>query len=58
MNALMFAPDPSKEPNTVSFIIKPGYALRGRVIRAADVQVVKPPPKPAVEEKKDEQPST
>jgi len=58
MNAIQFVPNPSKEPNTVSNVYKPGYTLKGRVIRAADVEVVKPPIKPAAEEKKEEQPST
>jgi len=41
MNALMFMPDASKENGFVGAVLKPGYILNKRVIRAADVGVVK-----------------
>lgn len=40
-NALMQYPDPEKEPDTVGQIIKPGYTLNDRVLRPAEVGVVK-----------------
>jgi len=52
MNALMRLRDPSKLPGTVGLVTKPGYTLRGRVIRAADVAVVEPEPS-----KSDDQPA-
>lgn len=41
MNALMEYPDPSKEPGTVGQIIKAGFTLNSRVLRPAEVGVVK-----------------
>lgn len=57
MNAVTQFPDPvrrcdraltycfgqTKEPHTVAIVMKPGYILHERVIRPADVAVVKPP---------------
>eukprot|EP01114_Cavostelium_apophysatum_P009831 TRINITY_DN2312_c0_g1_i1.p1 TRINITY_DN2312_c0_g1~~TRINITY_DN2312_c0_g1_i1.p1 ORF type:complete len:235 (+),score=64.75 TRINITY_DN2312_c0_g1_i1:115-819(+) len=43
MNALMFMPAPGKENGFVGAVLKPGYMLNKRVIRAADVGVVKNP---------------
>ena len=39
--ALVEVPDPSKPHGTVAFVQKTGYALKGRVIRAASVAVVR-----------------
>jgi len=41
MNALMEYPDPSGEPGTVGQVIKKGYMLNGRVLRPAEVGVIK-----------------
>jgi len=41
MNALSFMEDPAKQPGTVGFIMKSGYILKKRVLRPADVIVVK-----------------
>jgi len=42
MNAIMEMPSsPGREPGTVGMVLKPGYALKGRIIRPADVAVVK-----------------
>lgn len=43
MNALMEYPDPSKEPGTVGQVIKTGFTLNKRVLRPAEVGVVKKP---------------
>ena len=43
MNALMEYPDPSKEPGTVGQVIKVGFTLNDRVLRPAEVGVVKKP---------------
>jgi len=43
MNAITQFTDPTKEPHTVAVVMKPGYILHERVIRPADVAVVKPP---------------
>ena len=43
MNALSYIPDPSKESGVVGMCVKPGYYLNKRVIRAADVLIVKNP---------------
>ena len=40
-NALMQYPDPEKEPDTVGQVIKAGYTLNDRVLRPAEVGVVK-----------------
>eukprot|EP00934_Nitzschia_sp_Nitz4_P008571 Nitzschia sp. Nitz4//scaffold152_size53828//25177//25932//NITZ4_006743-RA/size53828-processed-gene-0.36-mRNA-1//1//CDS//3329537205//8561//frame0 len=40
-NALMSYPDPSKEPDTVGQVIKVGYTLNDRVLRPAEVGVIK-----------------
>ena len=58
MNALTFEQNSTKEPNTVSQIIKPGYILNKRVIRPADVVVVKAPPTPEAEQKQEEAPKS
>jgi len=47
MNALMFMQDPTKQNGFVGAVLKPGYILNKRVVRAADVGVVK---NPSVEE--------
>eukprot|EP00042_Codosiga_hollandica_P020949 m.70336 g.70336 ORF g.70336 m.70336 type:complete len:125 (+) comp50130_c0_seq2:662-1036(+) len=39
--ALVQVPDPSKESGTIAFVQKSGYLLKGRVLRAACVGVVK-----------------
>ena len=39
--ALVQVPDPSKANGTVAFVQKCGYVLRGRVVRAATVGIVK-----------------
>ncbi len=42
MMALMeMPPSPGKESGTVGMVLKPGYMLKGRVLRPADVAVVK-----------------
>jgi molecular chaperone GrpE len=41
--ALMEYPDPTKEPGTVGQVIKKGYTLNNRVLRHAEVGVVKKP---------------
>lgn len=41
MNALMEYPDPNSEPGTVGQVIKKGYKLNGRVLRPAEVAVIK-----------------
>lgn len=43
MNALMEYPDPSKEPGSVGQVIKAGFMLNNRVLRPAEVGVVKKP---------------
>ena len=43
MNALMEYPDPSKEPGTVGQVIKTGFTLNKRVLRPAEVGVIKKP---------------
>eukprot|EP00980_Cylindrotheca_fusiformis_P004264 scaffold918_cov126-Cylindrotheca_fusiformis.AAC.43 len=43
MNALMEYPDPSKTPGTVGQVIKAGFTLNNRVLRPAEVGVVKKP---------------
>ena len=40
-NALMEYPDPNSQPGTVGQVIKKGYMLNGRVLRPAEVGVVK-----------------
>jgi hypothetical protein len=35
---------PEFEPQHVCEVLRPGYDLNGRVVRAAEVIVVKPPP--------------
>ena len=40
-NALFEVPDATKEPGTVAVVIKKGYMLHDRAVRAADVGVVK-----------------
>lgn len=40
-NALFEVPDATKEPRTVAVVIKKGYMLHDRAVRAADVGVVK-----------------
>ncbi|KAI3781777.1 hypothetical protein L2E82_11801 [Cichorium intybus] len=39
-NAVFQVPDPSKPPNTVAIVMKPGYMLHERIIRPAEVGVV------------------
>eukprot|EP00798_Chlamydomonas_sp_ICE-L_P029646 gene29646-5061_t len=41
--ALFEIPDPTKEVGTVGVCTKKGYTLHGRVIRPADVGVVRAP---------------
>lgn len=43
--AVAEVPDPSKEAGTISYVMKSGYSLKDRVIRAANVAVVASPPK-------------
>ncbi|CAJ1963683.1 unnamed protein product [Cylindrotheca closterium] len=43
MNALMEYPDESREPGTVGQVIKSGFMLNNRVLRPAEVGVVKKP---------------
>merc|ERR1711907_479786 len=43
MMALFEMPDPDKEPGTVAQVIKTGYMLHDRVLRPAEVGVVKKP---------------
>lgn len=45
-NAMFEVPDSSVEAGKVAAIVKRGYTLKGRVIRAADVGVARPPPAP------------
>jgi molecular chaperone GrpE len=40
-NALFEVPDATKEPGTVALVVKKGYLLHDRAVRAADVGVVK-----------------
>ncbi|GJP51136.1 hypothetical protein CLOM_g10302 [Closterium sp. NIES-68] len=40
-NAVFELDDPSKEPGTIAHVLKVGYTLHGRVVRPADVGVVK-----------------
>ena len=46
-HALCEFPDPEKEPDTVGHIIKAGYLLNERVLRYAQVAVVKSAPDPS-----------
>jgi molecular chaperone GrpE len=41
--AVFQLPDPEKEPGTVGAVVKRGYVLHGRTLRAAAVGVVKKP---------------
>jgi molecular chaperone GrpE len=41
MNAMMEYPDPTKEPGSVGLVMKVGYTLHERVLRPADVGIVK-----------------
>lgn len=41
MSALVHMEDPTKEPGTVGVVMKAGYKIHDRVLRAADVGVVK-----------------
>jgi len=43
MMALFEMPVPDKEPGTVAQVLKTGYMLNDRVLRPADVGVVKKP---------------
>jgi molecular chaperone GrpE len=43
MNALMEYPDISKEPGTVGQVIKVGFSLNNRVLRPAEVGIIKKP---------------
>jgi len=54
--ALQEVVDPTKEIGTVYYVMKAGYQLKDRLLRAASVAVVKADPnsKPAAGEKKDE----
>ncbi|KAM7492737.1 hypothetical protein LguiA_035658 [Lonicera macranthoides] len=38
-NAVFQVPDPSKEPDTIAVVLKPGYMLYDRIIRPAEVGV-------------------
>lgn len=38
-NAVFQVPDPSKPPNTIAVVMKPGYTLHERIIRPAEVGV-------------------
>lgn len=49
--ALQEVSDPSKEPGTVCYVMKAGYQLKDRLLRAASVAVVKAEP---TADKKDE----
>ncbi|CAI5972108.1 unnamed protein product [Closterium sp. NIES-64] len=40
-NAVFELEDPTKEPGTIAHVLKVGYTLHGRVVRPADVGVVK-----------------
>jgi molecular chaperone GrpE len=42
-NALFEVPDPARAPGTVAAVIKKGYTLHGRAVRAADVGVARAP---------------
>jgi len=42
-NALFEVPDPSKEPGTVGVVTKRGYRMHERVVRPAEVGVVRAP---------------
>lgn len=46
-SALQEVVDPSKEPGTVSYVIKAGYQLKDRLLRAANVVVAKADPNAA-----------
>jgi molecular chaperone GrpE len=41
MNALMEVPANGKEPGTVAVVFKSGFSLKDRVLRPADVSVVR-----------------
>jgi molecular chaperone GrpE len=41
--ALVQVPDPTKKHNTVAFVQKSGYMIKGRVLRAAMVGIVNNP---------------
>lgn len=43
MNALLHTPMPGKEPGTIGMVMKTGFFINERVLRPADVGVVKPP---------------
>jgi len=45
MNALLEVPDPSKDSGLVALVMKSGFNLKERVLRAADVGVTKGAPK-------------
>ncbi len=51
--AMMMVENPDFDPQTVCEVMRPGYELHGRVVRAAEVLVVKAP-EPATEEAGDE----
>jgi len=48
--ALQELPDPSKEPGTITYVMKAGYQLKDRLLRPASVVVVKDRPKEAPKE--------
>lgn len=48
--AMMMVENPDFEPQTVCNVTRLGYELNGRVVRPAEVIVVKAPPAPATEE--------
>lgn len=41
-DALLYVPDETKEANTVSEVLTPGYIIGERILRPAKVIVVKP----------------
>jgi hypothetical protein len=45
-DAQLLVPDPSKEPNTVAFVIQTGWRIGSRILRPARVACVQAPPKP------------
>lgn len=55
MNAMLEVPDPTKESQSVAFVIKSGFMLKDRVLRAADVGVTKGGPVRQEQPKQDQQ---
>lgn len=54
MQALLEVPDPSKDSGSVAFVMKNGFLLKDRTLRAADVAITKGGPAPKPKEQKEQ----